>query len=261
MSEKLDGKSALVLGASEKGSIGATIAEYLIAAGAKVMIASRREEQVNHLAEEIGASAGVCDITNEEQVGELASHCLDTFGKLDIAINCVGDAVMGDIANTDEKYVRKAVDVHLVGPFFFLKHMAAAIKENGSIITLSSITASLVINNHAAYVAAKAGTDHLVRIAAVEYGKKNIRVNSVSPGFTDDTPMSRPFLKAGGLKELFEKEIPLGRLNNAHDVAHVVTWLCDDATYITGQNIQVNGGNSLTRLPSRSEFSELMKEK
>lgn len=259
MTKRLDGKAALVLGASEKGSIGATIAENLIAGGAQVMIAARREQQVSELAAEIGARPAVCDITDEQQLNDLAGKCLETFGNLDIAINCVGDAIMGDIANSDEGQVRKAVDVHFVGPFFFLKHMAAAIKENGSIITLSSITASLVINNHAAYVSAKAGTDHLVRIAAVEYGRKNIRVNSVSPGFTDDTPMSRPFLKAEGLRELFEKEIPLGRLNNAHDVAHVVTWLCDDATYITGQNIQVNGGNSLTRLPSRSEFSELMK--
>ncbi|MGI9228879.1 MAG: SDR family NAD(P)-dependent oxidoreductase [Gammaproteobacteria bacterium] len=259
MSNKLADKNALILGASETGSIGATIAEHLLNAGAKVMIAARRKQQVDKLAKEIGATGAVCDISNEQQVSDLAAHALDTFKRLDIAINCAGQAVMGDIANTDAADLRKAVDVHLIGPFFFLKHMAAAIKENGSIITLSSITASLVINNHAAYVATKAGTDHLVRIAAIEYGHKNIKVNSVSPGFTDNTPMSKPFLKVDGLRELFEKEIPLGRLNNAADVAHVVSWLCEDNTYISGQNIQVNGGHSLTRLPSRNEFAALLK--
>ena len=259
MSHDLSGKNAVVLGASEAGGIGAAIAGELLDAGAGVMIAARRGDQLRKLAADIGATWTICDIADERQVRALATRALDTFTRLDIAINCAGEAVMGDISNTDESDLRKAVDTHLVGPFFFIKHMAAAIKENGSIVTLSSITASLVINNHAAYVAAKAGTDHLARIAAIEYGGKNIRVNSVSPGFTDNTPMSRPFLKIDGLRQLFEEQIPLGRLNNADDVAHAVRWLCDDKTYITGQNIQINGGHSLTRLPSRREFASLMK--
>ncbi|MCZ6804873.1 MAG: SDR family oxidoreductase [Proteobacteria bacterium] len=200
----------------------------------------------------------MCDITSENQVADLAELAIKQFGKLDIAVNCAGDAIMGDIAKTNEEDLRRAVDVYFIGPFFFLKHMPVAIQENGSMITLSFITASNVILNHAAYVGAKAGTDHLVRIAALEYGRKNIRVNSVSPGFTI-TPMSEPFLGSDGLLGLFEKEIPPGRINTIDDVAHTVTWLCDDRTCITGQNIQVNGGHSLTRMPSRDEISALFK--
>ena len=99
-----------------------------------------------------------------------------------------------------------------------------------------------------------------MRIAALEYGGRNIRVNSVAPGFTGDTPMSRDFMRIEGLRETFEKQIPLGRLNTAADVAQTICWLVDPETYVTGQTIQVNGGHSLTRMPSRDDFVALMKQ-
>ena len=95
---------------------------------------------------------------------------------------------------------------------------------------------------------AKAGTDHLVRVAAFEYGPQGIKINSVSPGFTE-SPMTAEFLKIPGIREMFEKEIPLGRLNTVDDVAAAALWVCSDEAYLTGQNIQVNGGNTLRRLP------------
>ena len=251
------GKSAVVLGTSATTSMGAKVAAELIEQGARVMIAARREAEVAAAAKTLGAVATTCDITIEDDVAALADRAIAEFGKLDFAINAAGVAIMGDIANTDEKYLRRAVDTHLVGPFFFFKHMQRAIDRDGAMITISSITATNVINNHAAYVAAKAGTEHLVRIAAVEFGPRNIRVNSVAPGFTGDTPMSEGFMQVQGLQELFENEIPLGRLNTADDVAHAVLWLCDPKTYMTGQTIQVNGGHSLTRMPSRQEFQKL----
>ncbi len=255
----LENKTAVILGASASGSMGDAIARRFIQEGAKVMIAARREARVNALAKDIGAIPCVCDITREEQVCALAGFAVAQFEKLDIAINCAGDAVMGDIRNTEAAALHRAVDVHYIGPFFFLKHLSAAIGENGSIITLSSITATRVIHNHAAYVGAKAGADHLVRIAALEFGGKNIRVNSISPGFTL-TPMSEPFMQVDGLVDIFEKGIPLGRLNTIDDVAHAALWLSQDASYITGQNIQVNGGHSLTRLPSKEELAALFKQ-
>ena len=254
----LDNKTAIILGASVSGSMGAAIAKRFVDEGANVIISARSEDKLNVLAQDLGVSAHPCDITSEKQIKALAEFAVDKFDKLDIAINCVGEAVMGDISNTEEAAIRRAVDVHYIGPFFFLKHMSAAIDKDGSIITISSITASRVINNHAAYVGAKAGTDHLVRVAAIEFGRKNIRVNSVSPGFTV-TPMSESFTETEGLVELFEKEIPLGRLNTVDDVAQAVTWLSHEDSYITGQNIQVNGGHSLTRMPSKKEFIDLFK--
>jgi 2-hydroxycyclohexanecarboxyl-CoA dehydrogenase len=169
-------------------------------------------------------------------------------GRLDVAVNCAGEAIMGYVAETDEATLRRATDIHFIGPFFFIKHMAAKMSKGGAIATLSSITATLTFPNHAAYMGAKAGTDHLVRVAAFEYGPKGIKINSVSPGFTE-SPMTAEFLKIEGIREMFEKEIPLGRLNTVDDVAAAVLWVCSEESYMTGQNLQINGGNTLRRLP------------
>lgn len=259
MSTNLAGHAAVVLGASATGSIGAAIAQRLAADGARVMLAARDEKAVTSLAAELGVESHVCDITSEEQVLGLARAARKKFGHLDCAINAAGQVVLGDIANTGEDELRRAIDVHLVGTFFFFKHMAAAIERDGAMVTISSLTASHVINNHAAYTAAKAGADRLMQSAASEYGPANIRVNAVAPGFTPDTPMTRDYMRMDGLREMFEKEIPLGRLNTAEDVAHAVAWLCDPATYMTGEKIQINGGNALTRLPDKQDFVALMK--
>ena len=245
----LDGKVAVVLGASQPDSMGGTIARRFVEAGARVIVAGRRRAAVEELARQIGATPVTCDITKEADVAALADSAVQTHGRLDIAVNCCGEPIMGYIAETDEATLRRATDLHFVGPFFFLKHMAARMGRGGSIVTLSSITATLMFPNHAAYMGAKAGTDHLVRIAAVEYGKKGIRVNSVSPGFTQ-SPMTADFLKIPGVREAFEKQIPLEHLNTVDDVAAAVVWLSSEGAYVSGQNIHVSGGNQLTHLPA-----------
>lgn len=245
---RFEKKVAVVLGASERKSMGGVIAARLAAEGAQVVVASRRRGKVDALAADIGAVGTVCDITQEQDVAALAEFAVTRFGHLDIAVNCAGEAVMGYIAKTDEATLRRATDVHFIGPFFFLKHMAEKMRSGGSIVTLSSITATLSFPNHAAYMGAKAGTDHLVRIAATEFGPRGIKVNSVSPAFTE-TPMTAGFLATPGVREAFEAEIPLGRLNTAEDVAATVLWLCSDEAYLTGENIHPSGGNRLRRLP------------
>ena len=246
--KRFENKVAVVLGASEMTSMGGAIARRLIDEGAKVVVASRTLSKAQKLADAIGAAAIACDIKAEQDLSNLADFAIDKFGHLDVAVNCVGEAVMGYIATTEEATLRHATDLHYIGPFLFIKQMAARMKRGGSIVTISSITATLTFPNHAAYMGAKAGTDHLVRIAAKEYGPKNIKVNSVSPGFTE-SPMTVGFLATPGVRETFEKEIPLGRLNTVDDVAAAVLWLSTDEAYLTGQNLQPNGGNTLSRLP------------
>lgn len=248
MSQRYAGKVAVVLAATDATSMGGTIARRLLAEGARVIVAGRRKEKVEAFAAEIGAVPAVCDITREADVQSLAELAIAKFGRLDVAVNCAGEAIMGYVAETDEATLRRATDIHFIGPFFFIKHMAAKMEKGGAIATLSSITATLTFPNHAAYMGAKAGTDHLVRVAAFEYGPKGIKINSVSPGFTE-SPMTTEFLKIDGIREMFEKEIPLGRLNTVDDVAAAVLWVCSEESYMTGQNLQVNGGNTLRRLP------------
>lgn len=239
---------AVVLGASDSTSMGGAIARRLIQEGAKVVVAARRRDKVRALADAIGAEAAVCDITREGEVAALAALAIERFGRLDVAVNCAGEAIMGSFAQTDEATLRRAADIHFIGPFFFVKHMAAHMTHGGSIVTISSITASLMFPNHAAYMGAKAGTDHLVRVAALEYGPRGIKVNSVSPSFTE-SPMTKEFMTIPGVREAFEQEIPLGRLNTVDDVAAAVLWVSSDEAYVTGQNIHPTGGNTLRRLP------------
>jgi 2-hydroxycyclohexanecarboxyl-CoA dehydrogenase len=246
-------KVAIVLGVSNENSIGGAVASRLIREGARVIITARTAEKVDAVASKINAVGEVCEITDERQVGELADKAIERYGRLDVAVNCAGLALMGYIESTSEEVLREAVDVHLIGPFFFIKHMARVMKNGGAIATMSSVTATLTFENHAAYMAAKAGTDHLVRIAALEYGQRNIRVNSVSPGFTD-TPMTNALLALAGFRDAFEKEIPLGRLSTIEDVAAAAAWVCSDEAYMTGQNLQINGGLSLRRLPTMKEL-------
>ncbi len=250
---RFSNKVAIVLGVSNENSIGSAVAIRLIQEGAKVIIASRTAEKVETVASKIGATGHVCEISDEEQVSQLADKAIEQFGKLDVAINCAGQGIMGYIESTQEKDLRQAVDVHLIGPFFFIKHMARVMENGGAIATMSSVTATLTFENHAAYMAAKAGTDHLVRIAALEYGPGNIKVNSISPGFTD-TPMTNALFALPGFKDAFEKEIPLGRLSTIEDIASAAAWVCSDEAYISGQNLQINGGLTLRRLPTMKEL-------
>jgi NAD(P)-dependent dehydrogenase (short-subunit alcohol dehydrogenase family) len=248
MMDRFDGKVAIVLGASDRDSMGGAIARRFASEGAHVIVAARRFDRCKELADEIHGEARACDIKSEQQISELADFAVDRFGRLDIAVNCVGEAVMGYIAETDEATLRHATELHYIGPFLFMKQMANRMSSGGSIVTISSITATLTFPNHAAYMGAKAATDHLVRIAACEYGPRGIKVNSVSPGFTE-SPMTKAFLEIEGVREAFEAEIPLGRLNTVDDVAATVAWLCSDEAFLTGQNLHPSGGNTLKRLP------------
>ena len=246
--ERFKNKVAIVLGASDQQSMGGAIARRLIEEGATVIVAARRSERVDKLAKSLGAHGVACDISVEAQLAALCKLAITRFGRLDVAVNCAGEAIMGGIAETEEAVLRRAADIHFIGPFLFIKHMAANMSPGGSIVTISSITATVMFPNHAAYMGAKAGTDHLVRIAAVEFGPRGIKVNSVSPALTE-SPMTTGFLAVAGVREAFEQEIPLGRLNTVHDVAAAVLWLSSDEAFLTGQNLHASGGNNLTRLP------------
>jgi NAD(P)-dependent dehydrogenase (short-subunit alcohol dehydrogenase family) len=133
--------------------------------------------------------------------------------------------------------------------------MANAMAHGGSIVTIGSLTATLVAEGYAPYAGAKAGINHATRIAASEYGPKKVRVNVVSPTLVE-TPMTQHMTRVPGVKEAFEAETPLGRFGAVEDVVNAVLFLASDASsYITGQNLLVDGGTSLRRLPRAEDFA------
>ena len=147
------------------------------------------------------------------------------------------------------------MDLQFKGPYQFMQLLVGVMSNPSSIIQISSATATILVGNHHAYIGTKAGIDHVVRGVADEYGAKGIRVNSISPGLTA-SPMAAPHLETPGLLDAFLKNYPLGRLNTSEDIAAAAVFLGSDECYMTGQNLQVNGGLTLRRNPLPSEIEE-----
>lgn len=250
--DSFKGKTAVVLGASAQGGTGWAIAEAFAAAGAKVVVGARSLSQLQQLARHIGGTAVACDAGREEDVRNLATTALNAFGRLDIAVNAAGLPVLGLIADSTDESLQSALQVNYLGNVYFVKHMANAIGSDGAITLISSMSTTHPLIPHFAYACAKSATDCLVRYAALEYGPRQIRVNSVLPGAIV-SDLSRELFASEAMRHAFEKEVPLGRLGFPADFANAVLWLSGQA-YVTGLNLQVNGGNQLSRFPYMSEL-------
>lgn len=250
---RFDGKLAVILGASSGAGFGAAIARRLAASGAAVVIGGRDRDGLDRVAADIGAIAQTCDITVESELADLFRLAAD-HGPVSIAINAAGVNHAAPIRKLEPDTIRKISDVHFLGTLLFIKHAARAIGERrGAILTISTLTATVPGAGLALYAGSKAGADHAVRVAAMEYGSQGIRVNSLSPGLSR-TAMTDAYFAYPGFEAAFAAETPLGRLASTGDVAATAAWLCSDEAFITGQNIQVNGGASLTRLPRTDEI-------
>jgi NAD(P)-dependent dehydrogenase (short-subunit alcohol dehydrogenase family) len=128
-------------------------------------------------------------------------------------------------------------------------------KDGGSLIQISSATAKIMLDDHAAYMGTKAGTDHVIRCIANEFGARGIRANSISPGLTD-TPMTAHAKTVPGVFDAFLKGYPLGRIGTSEDIAAACAWVCSDECFMTGENLQVNGGLTLRTNPSNKDIAE-----
>jgi NAD(P)-dependent dehydrogenase (short-subunit alcohol dehydrogenase family) len=253
MAGRLEGKVIVILGASEERSMGAATAQRCQAEGAKLVLAARRLDRVQAIADSLGTLAIGCDITDEQQLAGLADAAVSHYGKLDGAINFAGIETSSPIADISREVLQENCDVHLIGTTLFIKHMAARMTDGGSVVTTSSQTALLAPPGLAAYAGTKAGADHIVRIAAVEYGAQNIRVNSLSPGFTPSA-MTEGFLAMPAIEQAFVNEIPMGKLPSTRDMANAALWLLSDESFMTGRMLDISGGQTLRRIPTATEM-------
>lgn len=250
----IKGKAVIVLGAANKDNMGQVMARRFAEAGARVMMAGRTLEPLKDLAEEIGGAYALCDITRQADVEALVAATLERFGRLDVAINATGYGLLKPFLETTLDDLEYMSQVQFIGPFQFMQAAVKGMPEGGSIIQISSATATIMLDNHAAYMGTKAGIDHVVRCVANEFGERGIRANSISPGITD-TPMAAEACANPALVDLFRREYPLGRIGTANDVAAAALWLASDECFVTGQNLQVNGGLTLRRNPRFSEIA------
>jgi NAD(P)-dependent dehydrogenase (short-subunit alcohol dehydrogenase family) len=249
-----EGKVVIVTGASS--GLGKAAALRFGSAGAKVVVAARREELGQGVVTEIEDTGGEAlfiktDVTRRQDIVALIDGTVTRFGKLDCAVNNAGvdGATLTPMADIEEADWDQLMDVNLKAVWMCMKYEIPAMIKNGggSIVNVSSIYGSKPSDvGHAPYAASKYGVIGLSKTAAVDYAQQNIRVNVVSPGFTHSEMVdfyvdAEPELIAAAVS----RHSAANRLGDAPEIAEAIIWLCSDAaSFVSGSNLDVDGGGA-----------------
>lgn len=250
---RLAGKRAVIIGAGGDGNLGQVLTRRMIAEGAQVMAAGRQEAPLAALAAATGCLTALADITDGRDTEALGDAALAAMGGIDIAVNCTGWGLLVPFLDCTRDQLDRMTALQFIGPFQFFQAMIRRMEGPGSLVQVSSATARIMMDDHAAYMGTKAGTDHVIRCIANEFGARGIRANSVSPGFTA-SPMTGRAAGNPAVVGAFAREYPLGRVGTLDDTAEAIVWLSTDACFLTGENLQVNGGLTLRRNPTNAEI-------
>lgn len=245
----LSGKVAFVSGAS--AGLGAHFAKTLALAGAEVIIAARREAELQKVADDIVARGGRCrgvalDVSDSGNVDQTLAAC----GKIDILVNNAGlvrDAAALDVQDADWDIV---IDTNLKGSFLLARKAASLMREaqsGGSIINIASILGFRQAGGVLPYAVSKAGVIQLTKVLALELARFNIRVNALAPGYLE-TELNRAFFQSDAGRAMLRR-IPQRRLGQLKDLDGPLLLLASDASaYMTGSVIVVDGGHLLSSL-------------
>jgi NAD(P)-dependent dehydrogenase (short-subunit alcohol dehydrogenase family) len=260
----LAGRTVLVTGGGS--GIGKGAAAAVVAAGGNAMLVGRNADKLSGAADEIKASGGAgsvlyepADVTNEDEVARVVEAATAWTGTLHGVVHCAGGSeTIGPVTQIDSEAWRRTVDLNINGTMYVLKHSAREMVRGGggSFIGISSIAASNTHRWFGAYGVSKAGIDHLMQLAADELGASWVRVNCIRPGLIR-TELVAPVLDSPELSADYAACTPLPRPGEVDDIANAAVFLLSDAaSYITGQVINVDGGQLVRRGPDYSSMLE-----
>ena len=250
MGDRLTGKTAIITGAAS--GIGAATARRFHAEGASVLLVDQNGDEAAALAGGLDptgqqARALTADISDEAAARSAVTAALDAWGRLDILVNNAGIPSRMALGELTPEEIDRVLGVNFKGPLLFCKHALPAMQRTGgAIVNVASISATCGIPGQFAYAPSKGAIAQMTRQLAVEYASQGVRVNAVSPG-TIDTPMIRnggrdPDRHRRNLEYLLERH-PIGRFGRPEEVAAAILFLAsDEASFITGANLAVDGG-------------------
>ncbi len=240
---EFENKTAVVFAASR--GIGRATALKLGAAGARVVVtyagrADKAAEVVTEIEESGGKALAVqANVADAQQVTATFTEAERTFGGVDIVINAAGASVFGPMAQLGQVQLDTLIDINVRGAFNVLSEAARQVREGGSIVQFSTGGTKMPVPGGGAYADTKAAGEHMALGLAKELGGRDINVNVISPGVTNTDGLIMPDDQI----QMLVGQTPLGRLGEAGDVADAVLFLVSDrAHWVTGQNLQANGG-------------------
>lgn len=241
----LSGKIALVTGSSR--GIGRAMVERLSRDGATVVVNYvSRAEKAQEVAAAVKAGGGTAvalqaDVSRFEDIQRLFNRTVEQFGRLDILVNNAGIRITKNVTEIEEEEFDRLFAINVKGTFFSCQLAARRLSDGGRIINVSSAVTKMMLPGYSIYAASKAAVDQITRTLSKELGGRNITVNAVCPG-----PVDTELLREGRTKEQIQQMAQmaaLGRIGRVEDIADVVAFLAgDEARWITGQCIHVNGG-------------------
>ena len=247
MKDPLDftGKVALVTGSSR--GIGAEMIKAFGTRGGQCVVNYLADAQGQNKAEALGVAKELnealvieCDVTQPQQVEAMMKQIQDQRGGLDILVNNSGIISDRTIKKMSPDEFESVIRVNLIGTFTVTQKAAAVLRNGGRVINMSSVSGQMGLFGQANYSSSKAAIIALTKVSAREFARQNITVNAIAPGFID-VGMSKGMPEE--VTQNFIKQIPLGRLGEAHEIVDAALFLASPmASYITGHVLNVNGG-------------------
>ena len=244
-------KVVVITGAGS--GIGRGTALAFASEGAKVVVSDINEENgletVGMIQKEGGTAVYfTCNVAHYHQVDKLIQFAVSTYGQLDIAINNAGvGGAFGKLAEMSLLDYQKVIDVNLSGVFYCLQ---AEIRQmlaqgGGKIVNVASVAGLRALPNSAVYSASKHAVVGLTKSAALEYARKNIRINAICPVFTRSAMVDTLFDVSPDMEQKLLRTIPMGRYGEPQDIAQAILWLCSDAnSFLTGHALPIDGGSA-----------------